>query len=516
MKARKIFLFVFTIFVLSLTVPVSIVMAADEADWRDEQIYLIMVDRFNNGDSSNDYDTDISDPEAYHGGDIQGIIDQLDELKERGFTAIRLTPIMKNADNGYHGYWVEDFMAVEEHFGTIEDARQLVNEAHQRDIKVIFDFVVNHTAPDHPWLKEEEKEDWFHEEQALITGDEQAQIETAWISGLPDLNHSNPEVRDYLFDVAEFWIKETGVDGFHFDSVKHVPEEFWNDFNQHIKNLDPEIYLSAEVWNDDPGYIAGYQDAGFDSFIDYPFYETATNVFASPGQSLEPLYNLWEYNRGVYESPHLLGLFMDNHDTKRFTRVATENDQNPITRWKLAYTYLYTAPGLPVVYQGSEVPMDGGEVPDNRNMVAFNSGDEELRNHLETLSSIRQQYPALTAGDFEMIASENAMSLFKRSYEGESVYIAINNGTDTTTLPITDLEEGQQLRGLLMDNTVRQQDDGTWRIVLDRETSDVFIVEANTGINWWFVSFIALVMSGFIISVIYLSWKSRTQSKKTN
>lgn len=502
MKKSTLFSFVLISSLLSAAFPFSS-MAAEEEEWRNEQVYSIIVDRFNNADSSNDHDIDISDPDAYHGGDLEGVIEQLDELRQMGFTAIRLTPIMDNAEDGYHGYWVEDFMAVEENFGTVEDARRLVDEAHERDMKVIFGFVVNHTAETHPWLEDEETADWF----------QSADDETAGLSGLPELDQSNPEVRDYLFDAAAFWINETGVDGFHIDSVDEVSEEFWKEFSDYTRSIDPDFFLSGEVWSDDPAYIASYQDAGFDSLADYPFYETATNTFASVGNSLEPLYNLWEYNRELYEQPQLLNQFMDNQDTRRFTRMAVENGQNPVTRWKMAYTYLYTTPGLPVIFQGSEVPMDGGEVPDNRRMVAFNSGDDELRKYLETLAAVRQEYPALTAGDFEMVESEGAMSLFKRTYQEESVYVAINNSTETHTIPVTDLEEGQQMRGLLLDNIVRQQENGEWWITLDRETADIFVIQEDTGVNWLFISFIGLVMGGFIFAVIYLSRKGRSRSE---
>lgn len=142
----------------------------EERTWQDEMIYFIMVDRFNNGDPTNDFDVNRNDPLAYQGGDFKGIIDKLDYIDEMGFSAIWLTPIVKNEEKGYHGYWTEDFYDVEEHFGTLEEFKTLVKEAHKRDMKVILDLVVNHTGYKHPWLADPDKQDWFHERKDISIG----------------------------------------------------------------------------------------------------------------------------------------------------------------------------------------------------------------------------------------------------------------------------------------------------------------------------------------------------------
>ena len=133
-------------FLLFYALPVGAV-EKEERKWQDETIYFLMVDRFNNSDSKNDFNVNAKDPLAYHGGDFQGIIDQLDYLKDMGFTAIWLTPIFDNAGKAYHGYWINDFYKTEAHFGTMATFKKLVKEAHKRDMKVILDFVANHVAP---------------------------------------------------------------------------------------------------------------------------------------------------------------------------------------------------------------------------------------------------------------------------------------------------------------------------------------------------------------------------------
>ncbi|GGF15684.1 glycosyl hydrolase [Halobacillus andaensis] len=480
----------------------------EERKWQDESMYFIMVDRFMNGDKENDYEVDTDDPAAYHGGDLQGIIDQLDYIEELGFTSIWLTPIMENEEKGYHGYWIEDFMEVEEHFGTMEDAKKLVEEAHDRDIKVIFDFVVNHTGSQHSWLDDEEKDDWFHEEQSIM-GDDQQRLEDGWLSGLPDLNTENPEVKQYLFDAAEFWIEETGVDGFRLDTVKHVPKEFWSEFNDHVKSVDEDFFLLGEVWSDDPTYIADYESTGIDSFVDYPYYNAATETFKASDGSLTSLSNVWQRNKEYYEEPYLLGNFIDNHDNKRFTRVAGKENENPVTRWKLALTHMFTAPGFPITYYGSEVPLDGGEDPDNRKMMNFKGGDEQLEQRIEKLNSMRDEFPALTRGDYEELYNEDGMSVYKREFEDEIMVIAINNASGTRSTDLTDLPDDHQMRGLLEDGVVRQSNDGVYKLGMARETSDVFVVEEDQGFNWLFIGFVGGILLLFVIAVVWISLKNK-------
>lgn len=510
MKKVLVIAAVFSLIFLSIQhAPIS----AEEIEgrtWQDETIYFIMVDRFNNGNFNNDFEVHPDDPYAYHGGDLKGIIKRLDDLKELGFTAIWLTPIMDNEEKGYHGYWISDFQNVEEHFGTLEDAKRLVQEAHKRDIKVILDFVVNHTGYNHPWLNDPEKKDWFHQEASILSSN-QENLEKGWLAGLPDLAQENPEVEQYLLDTAEFWITELGIDGFRLDTVKHVPKSFWEKFVDHVKSLDPDFYLLGEVWSSNPKYIAEYEQTGIDSFVNYPMYETLVNTFKHPGQSLDVLYTVWKRNETFLERPELLGNFIDNHDNKRFIRIAIENQQHPRTRLKLALTYLYTAPGIPVIYQGTEIPMDGGEDPDNRRMVNFAAQDEELRNHIKRLGELRQTNPALRRGDYEQVIQDGAFSVFKRTYQDQSMFIAINNDTELKVASIPGLPDGLQLQGLLHEDLVKQTNQGEYKIAIKPETSEIYLVEQEEGINWLLPGLIVVVFGGFALFVFYVS---RMQKKE--
>lgn len=426
----------------------------EERSWKDETIYFIMIDRFHNGDKSNDFEADISDPAAYHGGDFKGITQKLDYLKDLGATAIWLTPIVKNEPRGYHGYWTEDFYDTEEHFGSKDELKQLVKKAHDRDIKVILDLVVNHTGYQHPWLDDPNKKDWFHPQMEISNWDDQQNVENGWLAGLPDLNTENNETRNYLLDVAEYWIKETDIDGYRLDTVKHVPKDFWNQFSARVKKVKPDFYLIGEVWHNDPRYIADYNKAGIQSFVDYPLFNEMVRIFRQSGQSLSELYSVWERNKYYYEDPYTLGNFIDNHDNIRFVREALLKQEDPEKRLKLALTYLYTAPGIPIVYQGTEHMMDGAKDPDNRRMMNF-SKNKDIETFTAQLGKLRQNHPALRRGDYSMVVDKDGSAVFKRTYEDESLYIVFNNDKKKSTITFSDKGlQNKKLVDLLSDAEV--------------------------------------------------------------
>lgn len=490
-------------FLLFYAFPVEAV-EKEERTWQDEVIYFIMVDRFNNGDQKNDLDADPDDPRAYHGGDLQGITDKLDYLKGLGATALWLTPIVDNEDNGYHGYWTKDFYKVDEHFGTMEDLQNLVKEAHKRDIKIILDLVVNHTGYQHPWLNDPEKQDWFHERKDITNFDNQDEVENGWLAGLPDLAQENDEVREYLLDVATYWIKEADIDGYRLDTVKHVPKSFWEDFSKEVKSVKQDFFLIGEVWHNDPRYVASYNQAGIDALVDYPFFNDAVRIFREPDTKMEAMYNVWKRNQAYYEDPYLLGNFIDNHDNVRFVREAKLKKENPETRLKLALTYLYTAPGIPILYQGTEIAMDGGPDPDNRRMMNFRSNTEFV-DFVKELGQARHDFPSLRRGDFELLYSEGGMAVFKRTYQDETTVIAVNNTSKTqaVVLPTEDLAEGKQLRGLLEEDLVKETEKG-YELIIDREKANLYILEEKTGLNLPFITMLTVVYGAFVLFVIYI------------
>ena len=509
---KKRFIFILIPFLLFYALPVGAV-EKEGRNWQDETIYFLMVDRFNNGDNKNDFKVDMTDPKAYHGGDFQGIINELDYIKDMGFTAIWMTPVFDNVDKGYHGYWIDDFYNTEEHFGSVDKFKELVEEAHKRDIKIILDFVVNHVAPEHEWVNDPAKKDWFHEKQDILDWNDQDELENNWLYGLPDLAQENPETRKYLLDAAKWWIEETNIDGYRLDTVRHVPVEFWEEFSSEVKSVKDDFYLLGEVWSNDPNYLAMYDKAGIDGFVDYPLNDHLRTAFAKPDQTLSWLFSTAQRNKVTYENPELMGNFMDNHDTVRFTRDAVQNRQHPGTRWKLALTYLYTAPGIPIVYYGSEIALDGGQDPDNRRQMSFRA-DKELIDYVTKIGELRNQLPSLTRGDLEVLYEDKGMAVFKRTYKEETSVIAINNTSNTQNVTLTaeQLAGDKELRGLLADDLVRSEND-EYKLTIDREEAEIYVLAEKTGLNIPYLAVMGTVYAAFFIFIFMLV--RRAKKKKS-
>ncbi|MGM9988267.1 MAG: alpha-amylase family glycosyl hydrolase [Bacillaceae bacterium] len=478
----------------------------EERTWQDEIIYYLMIDRFNNGDTSNDYDVNPNDPYGYHGGDLKGIISKLDYIKDFGFTTIWITPVVSNEEKGYHGYWTKDFYKVDKHFGTMEDMKKLVKAAHKRGLKVIVDQEVNHVGATNPWLKDEAKRDWFHEQKEIENSNNQTELEKAWLMSLPDLNTENEEVQTYLFDMVKWWITETNIDGMRLNSVKYIPKDFWTKLTKEVKSIKKDFFLIGDVSFDDEKAIASYESTGIESFLNFPYYNAITDAFVKPNTSAGNLYNVWKKDQQYFQNPYVLGNFIDNEDVVRFSRQAKLAGEYPPSRLKLALAYLYSSPGIPIVYYGTEIALDGGETPDNRRLMDFKT-DENFSKYVKKLAEIRKQLPALRYGDFEMLIDKQGLSVFKRTYEGKSAVIIINNTTKDQTIHLTNeqLAENKELRGLLEDDIIRSTKDG-YDVFVQREKANIYSLNERTGINKGFVAAVIAVYCSFMV-FLFLLWK---------
>ncbi|ASN06542.1 alpha-amylase family glycosyl hydrolase [Virgibacillus necropolis] len=486
----------FILFVMIGAFPVHAV----EKPIKEEIIYSIVVDRFNNGNQAIDDQVDLKDQTAYHGGDIEGITKKLDEIKAYGFTTISLSPIMANAPGSFHGYRIEDLFKVEEQFGTLEDLQKLVKEAHDRNMKVVLEFVTNYVAPTHPLVDDPAKAEWT--KQTTVN-------DTLWLDDAITLNQSNAEVKEMLFEAATFWLEEANIDGYKLHAIDQTSPAFLTDFVDHVKSVKPDIFLLGDVLSETP-LSEDYLDIGI-PLIEYaPIQESIVNVFTNVGTPVTNIYNTWE------ETGKREGLiYVDNVYTERFTRKIVEGSLNPETTWKLALAYLYTSPGVPLIFQGSEVPMDGDTTEEVLEMVQFNSGNEKIRDFLEKISAIRTQFPVLSYGDFNLVDTNGALSVFKRTYKDETMFIAYNNDTETKTVSVKDVPEGMQLSGLLGDNIVRENEQDEYKIALDRETVEVYILEEDQGLNWLFIGMVVGIFVIFITAIMILSYKQRKRERKS-
>lgn len=497
---KRISILFLAILLLMSTYPA--VSFAEDNPIQEEIIYNILVDRYNNGNQAFSEQVRIDDPYAYHGGDLEGITLKLDDLKDLGFTAISLSPIMENATDGYHGYWVEDFYSIEEQLGSMEDLQTLVKEAHKRDMKVILELVTNYVAESHPIVSDSEKQDWV---------DQDAQIKTAnepWLENVSVLNQDNPEVSEMLIDVAKYWLNESNVDGFVLHAADQSSVEFIQSLTTELKADKPDLYVIADILSEEkPSELQNMPT--IDIVENQALSHAIVDVFAKADTPVRNIYEKWEELGGEGGL-----IYVDNKSMDRFTQIAAENKRDDVNTWNLALVYLLTTPGVPSLFQGSDIPMYGSGIEQAQQLVNFNSGDQDLEEVFSKVLALRGKFPVLQYGDFELVGSDQGMSLFKRTYEDETMYIAINNDSESRRVNITDLEPDLQLRGLLGDDLVRETSNGEYKVALARESADVYIIEENSGLNWIFITPIVVVLLLFIGAIVYLSRKQKKREAK--
>lgn len=391
----------------------------------EDLIYFIMIDRFNDGDLDNNSfeDTDISkeNPKAYQGGDLEGIIQKLDYIKDLGATTIWITPIVKNEPYGYHGYWTEDFYEVDPHFGDMDTLKRLVSEAHDRDMKIILDYVVNHTGYKHEWLDDPSKESWFHHNGTITNFRDDNQVENFSLAGLPDLNQDNPEVKAYFFDNVLWWIKETGIDGMRLDTVRHVPKEFWNEFTYIIKQEYPDFYLLGEVWINSSSYLESYHELGIDGLANFPLYEGIKKTFQLYGKASD--LKIAINNDQKFSNPELNGIFLDNHDTSRLISNTSKYHEEYL---KLGLSFIMTYPSIPVIYYGTEIGLEGKDDPDNRRFMDWDKLGNEMYEYYKTLVEFRDIINNMDLTDFALLKSTPNYITYERTSDSDSIVVLIN------------------------------------------------------------------------------------------
>ena len=459
----------------------------------EDVLYLIMPDRFANGDPANDEPAefpgshDRSKPRAYHGGDLHGIEQHLGYLRELGVTAVWLTPVVKNgATQDYHGYGAVDQYAVDPHLGTLKDYQELVAAAHRQRMKVVFDVAPNHVGPKHPWATNPPQPDWFHgtpqqhlSSSAGLNGSFYGQPEHAshdlfeaiidphappglsknmtqgwFVNILPDLNTENALVARYLLQNSIWWVESSGLDAFRVDTVPYVSREFWSRWTAGLHRIYPRLTMIGEVFHPDPNvtsFFSGGQkrydgiDTGLSTVFDYPMYLSLRDILlrgASAGRIANVLRDDWLYAR-----PDELVIFFGNHDVPRFMST----DASSAAKLELAFGLALTLRGIPELYYGDEIGMTGGGDPDNRRDFpggwredaanAFAEAgrtreQQEVFAYVQKLLRMRREHPVLSAGKLWHLASDDSSYVFVREAEEEQVLVAFNNSAEARELRV--------------------------------------------------------------------------------
>jgi len=482
------------------------VLKKNEFIWQDAIIYSLMTDRFSNGNAANDrpvHNENLAEQANFQGGDFQGIINQIKSMyfQKIGVNTLWISPINRTTDKafqewpqpqrwftGYHGYWPTAPRETEPRFGSLEKFQELVNIAHKHDIKILLDFVSNHTHSEHPYFQNHR--DWYGkldlpDGRKNIRLFDEFRLTTWFDTFLPSFDFINsPKAMNAVTNDAVWWMKETNIDGFRHDATKHVPLAVWRNITRKIKEeIEPtkkfrcyqigETFGSAEL-------IKSYVNNGMlDSQFNFELFFTQRRVFAEEDGDMRDLQMALQKTLNIYGYNHLMGNILDSHDQTRMMALLegdlTLSDDAIEKAWdeekiqvdkpstyekqKALMTFMMTLPGVPIVYYGDEFGMTGAMDPDNRRMMRFgNDLTDEEQAQIRWNSQIihlRNSHTALRRGDYLPLYCDKNVVIFSRGDQNERLIIAINKSGETQTLSpkLPDWIDIKNPKGLLNKNS---------------------------------------------------------------
>jgi glycosidase len=441
-------------------------------------LYLIMPDRFANGDTTNDNLEDVKvnrqSPNGRHGGDFEGIRNRLDYLKDLGITTIWLNPIQENKMRGgsYHGYAITDFYKMDQRFGTNEEFKSLVKDIHAKGMKMVMDKVFNHCGSSHWWMNDLPSKDWINNEGVFLQTNhatvtvmdihasetEKSNFLNGWfVRNMPDLNQRNRHLATYLIQNSIWWIEYARIDGIRQDTYSYLDFDFLARWCKEITNEYPNFNIVGETWYNKATAPAWWQQksrlnnknsflktsmnfslmfitqTAFDSKSDNQY---MTNIFEDIAQDF------------IYPDPYNLLTFLDNHDLSRFNR----KDETDLKRYKQALAFLLTTRGIPQIYYGTEVLMTGtkeegdgwlrkdfpGGWPGDKIDEFSKSGRTEMQNeawdYMQKLLQWRKTSKAVTQGKLIHYAPRNGVYVYGRIKDNSSVIVILNGSTTDQTI----------------------------------------------------------------------------------
>jgi alpha-amylase len=426
--------------------------------WADEILYFVLVDRFADGDPGNNRGVDRNNPGGWHGGDFKGLTQQLDELKDLGVTALWINPVQLQqargmpaqapgtrefTHEGFHGYWIHDFMQMEPRFGTEADLKNLVDEARKRGIKVLLDIVVNHAGytSSYTTRKTAAGEAWLR----VGEGNCEVNAITCAVGGLPDFKTEIAEVRNHLIDANIALARRTGIDGFRIDTYKHVESAVWLEHRRRTREqLGKDFFLLAEYWGGTAQSLDGFfQRDEVDSGFDFSFKGSCEAWVQGRGRTVA--YAAYLRNRHQVRPGYVLAHYLSTHDEP----MMLGNLKGDREQFRLCVALQMTSLGMPVIYYGEEVARGGHEWPFNRNDMPWGprdilpgkgvARDEALRSFYKELIGLRLAHPALRRGDYTMLTqpADSVLAFARRdAASGDAVIVLANREDKPVTADI--------------------------------------------------------------------------------
>jgi glycosidase len=438
-------------------------------------IYLLMPDRFANGNPSNDSSADTyekanrTDPNGRHGGDIQGIIDHVGYLRDLGITTLWSTPLVEDNMNAYsyHTYAITDYYKIDPRYGTNQDYCRLSDELHRNKMKLIMDMVTNHCGSNHWWMGDLPARDWVHQFKEFTRSNYQISTtydpygseydrnlnNNGWFdTTMPDLNQDNPLLLTYLIQNAIWWVEYANLDGIRVDTYPYNNPWKIAEWSKAIREEYPNLNIAGECWVHSQQEIAYWQSGtknrdGYDSYLptvmDFVLHDqflTALNEDDSWMSGMRKFYNHFTLDF-AYTNPMNLLVFTENHDTRRFIEVI----KGDIRKYKIAYSMLFTIRGIPQIYYGMEILMPGdknkgdgdirrdfpgGWMNDTRNAFTLEGrtpAENEAYNFVKKLLNWRKDNPVIHSGKTTQFIAQDNCYVYFRYNQDKTIMVAINN-----------------------------------------------------------------------------------------
>ena len=460
----------------------SIAKAEDARTIADESIYDVLVDRFFNGKGSNDDESvNAQDPTMFAGGDFNGLGKKIDYVTNMGYTMLSIGSVF--ATEKYDGSMPTSYETLDKRFGTEDELKTVVDKYHERNMKILVDFPLSNVSPNH---------EWANETGFVASGNDE---KLQW-----DL--SNPAVQEKLMGYAVQFVNTYNVDGVRLTNIEDADTAFLNQFIAQLKTQDVYVIANAE------------SDANFDA----KFYADTATLYTNAFKNVDLNTTVLEdhINEAISSTPVLT--MTDTIWSDRFTLAATAEGMYPPTRSKISIASTLLLPGVPVVQYGSEIAMNGAAGVEAHQYYNFKT-DSELADYVGQLQSLRNDSDTLRAGEFKWLENEDGYMVFERKSDTETWIVVINNSSKTKRihLPVAELGEGKEIRGMFNSEIIRENKDGNYTIILDREMVEVYQVIEARGINMSYIIALGLVVvlyTIFMIVIIKRGKKRRAEQVK--
>lgn len=453
----------------------TITNAEAEASIHNESIYELYVDRYFNQTVSNDFNVDTKNPSAFAGGDFLGVVEKMAHIKDMGFTTISLGPVF--ATESYDGKRILDFTQLEKHFGTDEEFQDLIKAAHKNDLKIMIEFPLNNFSANHIWTADASKKDW-------ITKADNNEMHV-------DL--TNAEAQQALTDAIVQFAKEYEIDGVKLSELDGAPVSFIDSMIAQLKELRSPMYVIA----------LEESEANFDVHYSEQLLVDFRDAFKNTDLPTDT----------ILETKNEL-LMVDNLLTERFTYYSALENMFPPSRIKVAVGTMLSLPGTPYMTYGTEIAMNGQNAAESHQIMDFRV-DEDIIEYIKDINSIRNKSETLRKGEMELLKNEDGYIVFKRYTDEETFIVVVNNTSGTQRIDLSSdiVGEDMELRGIFEQDIVRPSDDGSYRLVLDREIVELYQVTDRKGFNTSYIAAMAIAYLLFLVFLVIV-WKKGKQRRQ--